>query len=120
MIDMKDPNIVTLGGGAIIEKANIALKKVGDDINDLNKKAKAVRRVTIVVEFRPDEMREMAGIKINAKASLADDKEFETMAVMGKNADGEFVMAELPKPNQQNFLDGAGNVKPISMGNKTE
>lgn len=67
---MKEINIIDAAQGAISERINHELQKVVANINDLNTKAGAKRKITVTLELLPDENRQHIVMQTVIKSSL--------------------------------------------------
>lgn len=97
-------DINQLAGGAIQEAIHFALGEVFENIKDPNTEAEKARKLTIVMELKPDEYRQVIKTKTTCKTSLVPTNSITTSLFLDKN--GENVVAtELFKqdPNQIAF-----------------
>jgi len=81
-------NSMTLADGAIMDMFDHQLKKVMANIADPSTGAATKRKITIEVEFAPDESRSMVGITISGQATLAHIKPVKSAALL-ENQDGK-------------------------------
>lgn len=99
-------NINQLAGGAIEEAINFGLEEVFKNILDPNTEAEKTRKLTISIEIKPDETRQLLKTKIACKPTLVPANSITTQLLLGR--EGEKIVAnELLKndPNQMNFDD---------------
>lgn len=68
---MKHINMETFANGAFTEQINRELKKVTENIQDPNTDATAKRKITVMIEFKPNETRNFVTTGVQAKATLA-------------------------------------------------
>lgn len=97
-------DINQLAGGAIQEAIHFALGEVFENIKDPNTEPEKARKLTIVMELKPDENRQVIKTKTTCKTSLVPVNSITTSLFLDKN--GEKVVAtELFKqnPNQIDF-----------------
>lgn len=87
-------SLATLGSGAAIEAFDRELKKVLEDINDVNTKAVDIREVHLVVKIAPDEERERANVGITTKAKMGKRKSQTTSIWLERTNDGAMVAVE--------------------------
>lgn len=80
--------------GALSEQFEVELEKVLENIVDPNTDAKKTRKITISMEFKPNDKRNMAQIKCQAKSSLVPANTVETAILINKGKDS-IVAAEL-------------------------
>lgn len=109
---MSEPVIVslaTINGGAAIERFDHELKKIVENINDVNTDPKATRKVTLELTIKPTEDRTMCAydIKVNGRpASMRAVSAFFYLSYQG----GEVVAVE-NNPQQPVFSEFAREVK---------
>ncbi len=77
-------DIQTLGRGAAMELFNDGLNKVLENILDPNTEAKQTRKVTLTVEFKPTEDRDVARAIMSVKCNLASAKGVGTFIFIGR------------------------------------
>lgn len=82
---MKHINMETFANGAFTEQINRELKKVTENIQDPNTDATAKRKITVMIEFKPNETRNFVTTGVQAKATLAPALGAVTALSMGKN-----------------------------------
>ena len=68
---MRHINLEQFAGGAFTAQINRELKKVAENIQDPNTDATAKRKITVVMEFKPNEARDFVTTGVQAKATLA-------------------------------------------------
>lgn len=68
---MQHINLEQFAGGAFTAQINRELKKVAENIQDPNTDATAKRKITVVMEFKPNEARDFVTTGVQAKATLA-------------------------------------------------
>lgn len=96
----KSFKIEELRNGAALEMLNREIQKVADDIADPNKQTKAKRKVSLTLEFAPNEDGRMGSLAISVTSSLA--KQNPAMASLffgfenGKGIASENVIPSLP------------------------
>ncbi len=71
-----------LGHGAALEKWQREHEKVLSNIDDPNKK-EGMRKVTLVVTYKPHEDSGMVQIDVDCTSTLQGDKSYPTIAVVG-------------------------------------
>lgn len=99
-------NLNNLAGGAIQEAINFGLEEVFENILDPNTEAEKARKLTIVIDIKPDETRQILKTKITCKPTLVPANSITTQMLLGREGD-KIVANELTKnnPNQMNFDD---------------
>lgn len=109
-------DINLLAGGAVKEAIEYALEDIFQNIKDLNTKAEKARKLTITIEFKPDESRQVIKTSVNTKTSLVPVNSISTQLLLDK-VGNKTVATELLKqnPNQMAIEDLEDNKKIISM-----
>ena len=110
-------DINLLAGGAVKEAIEYALEDIFQNIKDLNTKAEKARKLTLTIEFKPDESRQVIKTSVNTKTSLVPVNSISTQLLLDK-VGNKTVATELLKqnPNQIDFDDlEKQNKKIISM-----
>lgn len=82
---MQHINMESFANGAFTAQINRELKKVTENIQDPNTDATAKRRITVVIEFKPNESRDFVTTGVQAKSTLAPALGAVTALSMGKN-----------------------------------
>jgi hypothetical protein len=72
--------LATLGGGDLAESVQLALRKIGENINDPNMKKDAKRKLTITIEIKPDSRAGMAAITYDVQTALPGQEAGRTAA----------------------------------------
>jgi len=93
----------TLNQGAAVERFNLALQDVLDNIQDPNTDPKAVRTVTMKVTFKPDGDRGIANLKCDVVPKLAPIAPFDVRVFLGRDKDGNGYASEF-HPAQQSTI----------------
>lgn len=78
-------NMEEFANGAFTAQVNREIRKVAENIQDPNTDATAKRRITVVIEFKPNEMRDFVTTGVQAKSTLAPALGAVTAMNMGKN-----------------------------------
>ena len=99
-------DINALAGGAVKEAIEYALEDIFQNIKDLNTKAEKARKLTLTIEFKPDESRQVIKTSVNTKTSLVPVNSISTQLLLDK-VGNKTVATELLKqnPNQIGFED---------------
>lgn len=99
-------NLNNLAGGAIQEAINFGLEEVFENILDPNTEAEKARKLTIVIDIKPDETRQILKTKITCKPTLVPANSITTQMLLGREGD-KIIANELTKnnPNQVSFDD---------------
>lgn len=82
---MQHIDMEKFANGAFTEQINREIKKVTENIQDPNTDATAKRRITVVIEFKPNETRNFVTTGVQAKSTLAPALGAVTALSMGKN-----------------------------------
>lgn len=80
-----DLNLSQMAYGAIQEKLDKELEAVFKNIHDPNVPAKRKRKITITLDFTPDEKRQTVNLATGIKSVLAPTEEVETTVLTGKD-----------------------------------
>ncbi|MBP1044871.1 replication terminator protein [Enterococcus sp. BWM-S5] len=100
-------DLVELANGAIQEKLDGELEKIFNNIHDPNTKAKDKRTVTIKLEFKPDDNRQVVNLNSSFTTALAPVRDFDTTILTGKDfSTGKVAARELKSEVPgQTFID---------------
>ena len=82
---MKHMDMEKYANGAFTSQINRELEKVTENIQDPNTDATAKRRITVVIEFKPNEARNFVTTGVHAKSTLAPALGAVTALNMGKD-----------------------------------
>lgn len=106
-------SILDMAMGAIKERVDYDVIKVVDNILDVNTKAKAKRKITLTIEFVPDEDRQKISISVTSKATLCPTNPVSTALAFVPNPKGEAVLVEMvPQVPGQISLEGSEQSAP--------
>ena len=95
---MNHINLETYANGAVTEQVNKAIEKVAENIQDPNTEAEAVRKVTMVIAFKPNDNRDFVAVGVQTKTTLAPATGVATAMAMGKDLKtGEVQAVEIGK-----------------------
>ena len=115
---MQDPkSILQMARGAFLERVDTEMAKVIDNILDLNTKPTAKRKLTLTIEFVPDDERQNIGVGFTVKPTLAPMVPARTtLWVAGENETGECQVVEMvPQVPGQMSMDGEEQEAPASL-----
>ena len=104
MNNIKEVNILELAKGAIQEQINGEVDRVMANILDPNTDAKATRKLSITLTFKPNENREVVSCSAQAKSTIAPIKAITTSIFVEADKSGKPRASELTK-NDPNQLD---------------
>ena len=106
-------SILDMATGAIKERVDYDVTKVIDNILDLNTKAQAKRKITLTIEFVPDEDRKKIAISVTSKATLCPTNPVSTALAFVPSREGEAQVVEMvPQVPGQMALDGSEQASP--------
>ena len=115
---MHDPkSILQMARGAFQERVDLEMAKVIDNILDPNTKPTQKRKVTMTIEFAPDDERSNIGVSVSVKYALAPTVPARTtLWVAGDNSTGECQVVEMvPQVPGQMSMDGGEQEAPASL-----
>lgn len=88
-------NIANIARGALLERADVEIDKVLQNIVDKNTDFKKSRKVTLELEFKAtDETREAVAVALKAKSSVQPYNPVITQIFVGKDSEGQVVAEE--------------------------
>jgi hypothetical protein len=90
-----DLDLSHIADGGLQEKLDGEMVKVFENIHDPNTEAKTKRKVTITLEFQPDEDRELVIVNSQIRLNLAPVKGVNSKILTGINGKGEVEAHEL-------------------------
>jgi len=67
---MTETSILEMSQGAILERVNYEMRRIIDNIMDVNTKAAAKRKLTVTLELTPDDERRTIMVHTTAKSTL--------------------------------------------------
>jgi hypothetical protein len=111
--DVNPINIGNINEGAIIDAFDINLRKVLDNIADLNTPATATRSLVIRVDFKPHSDRCTVATEVNCTTRLAAIEKHAGKVFVGKTEDG--VMVAFDKDPRQMPLWSAPKPKEVPV-----
>lgn len=105
---MDRKSILEMSAGAILERVDLEMGKVLDNIMDPNTKATAKRKITVNLELIPSADRRVITVQTTAKSTLVATEPVTTsLCVTGTRNTGEMLVAEMvPQVPGQMNLDG--------------
>ena len=112
----KAKSILEMARGGFLERVDYEMPKIIENILDANTKATAKRKLTITMEFLPDEERTVIVADFTAKMALATTKPIRTMLqICGENSDGQMQVVEMTPqiPGQTALDDGEQEAPPM-------
>lgn len=104
--------------GALAERFKGAMEDVIANIIDPNTEADKMRKINFTVSIKPNDNRDIASFKIDAKTTLTPPKALETTIMFGADEDGVIVAREYNPNVAQGQIDMSGkehnNITPLS------
>lgn len=86
--------ILEMARGALMERADYELSRIVENIMDINTPATKARKLTVTIELRPDETRQMVVISATAKSTLAATTPIQSTFWVESDENGLPVMRE--------------------------
>lgn len=109
-------SIMEMGRGAFTERVDYEMAKVIENILDANTKATAKRKITVTLEFSPDDDRENISVNVTAKSTLAPTNAARTNLFVCGNEIGEVAVVEMvPQVPGQQTMDGGEQEAPATL-----
>ena len=104
--EAEDIALLDLMDGGVKELADINLKRVLQNIADLNTSHKQARTISVKFKFVPNENRDVVAVSVDVACTLAPMLPIETTLDVGRD-EGKLVAVERPKytPGQISFSD---------------
>lgn len=118
---MQTLNIANIAGGALLEQADIEIKKVLENIMDPNTDANKKRKVTITLEFKPLPDDNLADISFTTKSVICPARAINTRIVFEKDVEGKIELEELGRgiiQGQTRVDEGTGEIIEPNIKNR--
>lgn len=108
MTEQAKKSILEMARGGFMERVDYEMPKILANILDANTKATAKRKLTITMEFAPDDDRESVVVNFTVKAALAPANPLRTtLYIAGSTETGEVNVVEMvPQVPGQTDFDG--------------
>ena len=113
MPDMEKVTIETISNGAAIERLNLELKTVLENIMDNNTSPTFVREINLKVKIKPSDDRGAGAVSIQATSKLAPVVEHMTQIYIGQDIHGNFEASEVI---QADLFPEINNITPMKEG----
>lgn len=115
MYDQK--SILQMAGGAFQERVDLEMARIMDNILDANTKPTQKRKMTLTMEFSPDDSRENITVNVLVKSTLAPTVPARTsLYVSGQSSTGECQVVEMvPQVPGQISMDGQEQSAPATL-----
>ena len=91
---MSKRKILEMARGALMERADYELTRIVENIMDINTPATKPRKLTVTIDLRPDETRQMVVISATAKSTLVATTPIQSTFWMESDENGLPVMRE--------------------------
>lgn len=117
MNDMCKKSILEMARGGMMERVDYEMPKIIDNILDANTKATAKRKLTITMEFVPDDDRTNIVASFATKIALAPTNPIRTtLYISGEDSTGEVQVVEMvPQVPGQTGMDGTEQEAPATL-----
>ena len=115
---MYDPkSILQMARGAFQERVDLEMARVIDNILDPNTKPTQKRKLTLTMEFTPDDERQNIGVNVVVKSALVPTNPAKTsLWIAGDSGTGELQVVEMvPQVPGQMSMDGEEQESPASL-----
>lgn len=109
-------SLLEMASGAFMERVDYEMPRIIDNILDPNTQASAKRKITITMEFIPDEDRSTIITNFSIKSALAPTNPARTtLYIAGDNASGELTVVEMTPqiPGQTDLYGGEKEAPPV-------
>lgn len=112
MTESKKHSILEMARGAFLERTDYEMNRILENILDANTQATAKRKLTITLEFKPDDGRQTIAVSCAAKSTLAHTNPVVTSLYI---ADEDNVVEMVPQVPGQYAIDGTEQDAPPSL-----
>ena len=103
-----ESSILEMARGAITERTDYEMGRVMQNIMDPNTKPTEKRKITLTIEFQPDDARSTIAVSVTAKSTLAATTPIKTALYASIDSYGEFRAVEMvPQVPGQLGFDGS-------------
>lgn len=111
-------SIIEMARGAVIERINMEMEKVMENIQDLNTEPGKARTIDVKVTLKPDNNRENIKVSYQVKSSLAPAAPIETSLYAGIRNQQLFAVENTPQLPGQVAMSGAEQEAPklVALG----
>lgn len=94
-MDDNRKSILQMVNGAIEERVDYEVKRVVDNILDVNTEPTAKRKITLTIELQPSKDRGAVTVKTTAKSTLAPTTPIETVLAITADKQGQMAIMEI-------------------------
>lgn len=111
-------SIIEMARGAVIERINLEMLRVMENIQDLNTEPAKARQITVKVTFKPDNSRENIKVSYQVQSALAPAAPIETSLFAGMSHGELFAVENVPQIPGQMALNNAEQEPPklVALG----
>lgn len=109
MAELEKVTLDTLSAGAAVERLNLELDGILENILDPNTNPKALREINLKIKIKPTDDRSSAVVEIQATSKLAPVTEHITQIYIGTDQHGKAEASEIVQP----VLPGMENITHI-------
>lgn len=112
--ELEAKSVMEMSGGAILERVNVEMARVIENILDPNAKAEAKRKITATLELTPSADRKSITVKTTVKSTLVPtDAVTTSLFIAGRPISGEMAIYEAtPQVPGQLGMSGAEQERP--------
>lgn len=98
-------SIIEMARGAVVERVDLEMYKIMENIQDLNTEPTKERSITITVKLKPDNNRENVKVAYEVKSKLAPAAPIETSLYAGIHNGTMYAVENVPQiPGQQSLV----------------
>ena len=108
-------SILEMARGGIMERVDYEMNNVVDNILDENTKATAKRKLTLTIEFTPDDKRQVINTQIVVTTSLAPSNPVVTALYMTSDHGKPCAVEMTPQTPGQIAMDGTEQAPPAIL-----
>ena len=102
-----EKSILEMARGAILERTDYEMGRILENIMDPNTSATAKRKLTITVEFKPDDFRQTVSVSVCAKSTIVPTNPIATsLFLQGDNTIGINAVEMVPQIPGQIDMNG--------------
>ncbi|MCC8182512.1 MAG: hypothetical protein LIO45_06020 [Clostridiales bacterium] len=117
-MSMEPTSIIQMARGAVIERIDLEMLRVMENIQDLNTEPGKARQITVKVSFKPDNSRENIKVSYQVQSTLAPAAPIETSLYAGIQNQKLFAVENVPQVPGQIGLNGEEQEPPklVALG----
>lgn len=103
---MEQTSIIQMARGGVVERIDMEMGRVLENIQDLNTEPGKARQITIKVTFKPDNNRENIKVSYTVQSSLAPAAPIETSLFAGIQNQQLYAVENVPQVPGQMAMNG--------------